>query len=551
MAFGMGVYMSREDQEHVKDLTALGHAALGLANDYFSFDREFSDREQEIRDGSEPGPMVNAVWLCMEWYGLDMSAAKNMVRAETVKYETAFAGAKNRFLHADPAPPERFWKYLDGLSQMIIGNIVWSLACPRYHPRLRYDANSGIENDFLSRASSPSFEDVQRVCAERKFGEQSSGSESETPDAPRDNDNGDVFKLIGTVKISSDECGGQDHDAPIQEHAGPPPCRSGPGAETKPIHLHLGSPDASSLDHEAVLDPYKWCASQPSKNIRSMLIDALNFWIGVPKPSCDTIKMIVDQLHNASLLLDDIEDSSPLRRGRPSAHTIFGIPESVNSANFAILRCIEDVRKLPNSDKCLDVVFAQLKKVFIGQSNDLRWTRLNECPSKQQYIDMVDGKTGGLFHLVFELLFATKSTEPLVPAAQEEICQLVTFLGRMFQIRDDLQNLTSAELADQKGFCEDIDEGKFSYPIIHALSESNNNTAVLTSVLAKGRKEGKVPVELKKVALEQLEECGSLVETKSVVVSLQTELDDRITTIECLTGRKNWALRLLLYKLRV
>lgn len=548
MAFGMGVYMPREDQERVKDVTALGHAALGLANDYFSFDREFSEREQEIRDGSEPGPMVNAVWLCMEWYGLDTSAAKDMVRSETVKYETAYKCAKNDFLHADPAPPERFWRYLDGLSQMIIGNIVWSLACPRYHPHLRYDANAGVENEFLARASSPSFEDVRRVCEERRSSEQSSESESEIAEGSSDNHDGDVFELLGAVKISSDECG---HTSPVQARAKPPACTLRPDTEKTPVHLLLNSPDNHFLDQKAVLDPYKWCASQPSKNIRSMLIDALNFWIGVPKPSCDTIKMIVDQLHNASLLLDDIEDSSPLRRGRPSAHTIFGIPESVNSANFAILRCIEDVRKLPNSDICLDIVFAQLKKVFIGQSNDLKWTRLNECPSKQQYIDMVDGKTGGLFHLIVELLFASKPTEPCVPAAQEEICQLVTFLGRMFQIRDDLQNLTSAELADQKGFCEDIDEGKFSYPIIHALSEPNNNTAVLRSVLAKGRKEGKVSVELKKVALEQLEECGSLAETKSVVVSLQTELDDRVTKIECLTGRKNWALRLLLYKLRV
>lgn len=551
MAFGMGIYMSPEDQQRVKDVTALGHAALGLANDYFSFDREFSEWEQQTRDGSEPGPMVNAVWLCMKWYGLDMSAAKDMVRTETVRYETAFKSAKDGFLHADPAPPERFWRYLDGLSQMIIGNIVWSLACPRYHPHLRYDANARVENEFLARASSPSLEDVRRICAERRSSEQSSESEGETLEAPRDNRNGAIFKLLGTAKISSDECGVDDNDAPVQARAEPLPYTSRPDAETKAVHLLLNSPDNNSLDQEAVLDPYKWCASQPSKNIRSMLIDALNFWVGVPKPSCDIIKTVIDQLHNASLLLDDIEDSSPLRRGRPSAHTIFDIPESVNSANFVILHSIEGVRKLSNSDKCLDILFSQLKKIFVGQSNDLRWTRLNECPSKQQYIDMVDGKTGGLFHLVVELLLASKSTKPCVPAAQEQLSQLATFLGRMFQIRDDLQNLTSAELSDQKGFCEDIDEGKFSYPIIHALSEPNKNMAVLRSVLANGRKEGRVPIDLKKVALKQLEECGSLAETKSVVASLQTEVDSRITKLEALTERKNWALRLLLYKLRV
>lgn len=168
MAFGMSIYISPADEDRLKNITALGYAALGLANDYFSFDREFSEREQQCRDGAEPQPMVNAVWLCTEWHNLTISDAKEMVKTETLRYESAYENAKREFLHSDPSPAESLWKYLDGLSQMIIGNIVWSLACPRYHPRLRYNANAGVENEFLDWHSTPSVEGPRRACAERE-----------------------------------------------------------------------------------------------------------------------------------------------------------------------------------------------------------------------------------------------------------------------------------------------------------------------------------------------------------------------------------------------
>ena len=64
--------------------------------------------------------------------------------------------------------------------------------------------------------------------------------------------------------------------------------------------------------------------------MRGKLIDAFNEWLCVEKGKRDRVKAIVGMLHNASLLIDDIEDNSKLRRGSPVAHAIYGVAATIN-----------------------------------------------------------------------------------------------------------------------------------------------------------------------------------------------------------------------------
>ena len=82
---------------------------------------------------------------------------------------------------------------------------------------------------------------------------------------------------------------------------------------------------------QEVESPSRYIESLPSKGVRSRVISALNIWYEVPYNEMVIIKQVVRFLHEASLMLDDIEDSSTLRRGKPCAHTIFGIPQTMNS----------------------------------------------------------------------------------------------------------------------------------------------------------------------------------------------------------------------------
>ena len=86
---------------------------------------------------------------------------------------------------------------------------------------------------------------------------------------------------------------------------------------------------------------------------------------------------------------------------------------------------------------------------------------------------------------------------------------LVEAIGFFFQIRDDLANLCSKEYADSKSYCEDLTEGKFSYPIIHAMNSSSVNGDTKGKRLLEILKKRTNDVEVKKEAIALLIESKS------------------------------------------
>jgi ophiobolin F synthase len=86
--------------------------------------------------------------------------------------------------------------------------------------------------------------------------------------------------------------------------------------------------------------------------------------------------------------LDDIEDSSPLRRGNPATHTVFGPALTINCANYMLIDVMDEVRQL-DDPHCMAILVDELRNLFVGQSFDLHWTRQSECPSEEEYLEMV------------------------------------------------------------------------------------------------------------------------------------------------------------------
>jgi ophiobolin F synthase len=162
---------------------------------------------------------------------------------------------------------------------------------------------------------------------------------------------------------------------------------------------------------------------------------------------------------------------------------------------------------------------------------------------------MVDGKTGGLFQL-FSSLLLCNARQKLPTGHREELENLVVLIGRLYQIRDDFINLTSDEYANQKGSCEDLDEGKFSYPVLQALALQDDGESMLRSLFAIRSKGGKISPEMKQLVLDEMGECGALDKTKRVIEDLRAEIDGQVEKVEGLFGQENWVLRLLLHKLR-
>jgi geranylgeranyl diphosphate synthase type 3 len=92
------------------------------------------------------------------------------------------------------------------------------------------------------------------------------------------------------------------------------------------------------------------------------IIDAFNCWIDLSPGALDIITHLINLLHNSSLMLDDIEDRSQIRRGKPAVHTIYGQAQTINSANMMYALSVAEVHKLSNP-KCMDI--------FLGEPSPL------------------------------------------------------------------------------------------------------------------------------------------------------------------------------------
>lgn len=138
--------------------------------------------------------------------------------------------------------------------------------------------------------------------------------------------------------------------------------------------------------------------------------------------------------------------------------------------------------------------------------------------------------------------------------ARSSIFRLVTIIGRIFQIRDDYQAL-STQYSSQKGFCDDLDEGKYSYPILQVFSEGamgqTKSQSLLRNIMAARTAHGGLSREMKETVREQLRDSSSLARTKSRLEELRSEVQLEICSMERQMGRNNWLVRLLVQKLRV
>ncbi|XP_055351313.1 terpene synthase-like isoform X2 [Paramacrobiotus metropolitanus] len=276
--------------------------------------------------------------------------------------------------------------------------------------------------------------------------------------------------------------------------------------------------DGSEND-SVLLQPFHYIQKVPGKQIRGKLAQAFNIWMKISNDKLQVITELMDMLHNASLLIDDIEDSSTLRRGVPVAHLIYGIPSTINAANYVYFLALERALSLQHPD-APQIFSQQLLDLHRGQGMEIYWRDSYQCPSEDQYRTMVIQKTGGLFMLAVRLmqLFSADQTTDFRP--------LTETLGLLFQIRDDYCNLIDQSYSHNKTYCEDFTEGKFSFPIVHAVRVRNDPDGLVMSVLRRRT----LDVDVKKRCVQQMCELGSLEYTRQTLLKLDKQMSKNYLT---------------------
>lgn len=285
---------------------------------------------------------------------------------------------------------------------------------------------------------------------------------------------------------------------------------------------------------KAILQPYYYILKIPGKQIRTKLAQAFNYWLKISPEKCQAVTEIVQMLHNSSLLIDDIEDNSLLRRGVPVAHHIFGVASTINSANYVYFLSLQKCLEL-GDPQATSVFTEQCLELHRGQGMEIYWRDNYICPSEEEYTTMVKRKTGGLFGLAVRLM-------QLFSENKSDFSELIGTLGLYFQIRDDYANLVLKEYTDNKSFAEDLTEGKFSFPIIHAIQKHPEDPRMM-NIVKKRTKD----LEIKKYAVDVLEKLGSFAYTRQVLHQLDVDarkeaekLGGNPYIVQVLDELKNW-----------
>ena len=232
--------------------------------------------------------------------------------------------------------------------------------------------------------------------------------------------------------------------------------------------------------NKAIADPIWEFLDRGGKRWRPALFLLICETLGKKFMGFVDFAIIPEVVHNGTLMVDDVEDASEYRRGKPCTYRIFGLDIAINAGNA--MYYLPLLPLLENRDKVSQRKLAQVYEVYaqeminlsLGQAMDIAWHRgLADADeiSEKDYLQMCAYKTGTLARM------AAKIAAVLCDADEQMVEKLGHFaesLGIAFQMKDDVLDLTSAQFTERKGGSgQDITEGKRSLPVIHTLKVSN------------------------------------------------------------------------------
>lgn len=234
---------------------------------------------------------------------------------------------------------------------------------------------------------------------------------------------------------------------------------------------------------------------------------------------------IVELFHNFTLIHDDIEDGSELRRGKPTLHKQYGIPMALNAGDALYTLVFEMVAKLDERDlreKYISTFF----EVVEGQAMDIHWRETKYYPTEQEYMKMISKKTGALIGLSMYL------GARLAGVDDKRYMELGRDIGIAFQIQDDLLNLISPPEYGKK-WADDITEGKRTLMVIEALGRLDKDKADRLRSILNSHTDND---EIKGEAIELIERGGGIQYAERVLEEKFQKID---RAIEELFSNKN------------
>ena len=214
---------------------------------------------------------------------------------------------------------------------------------------------------------------------------------------------------------------------------------------------------------------------------------------------------VVEFIHTATLLHDDVVDDSHMRRGRATANSTFGNAAAVLVGDFLYSRAFRMMVDVQNR-RIMEVLADATNTIAEGEVMQLLHVH-NADVNEQDYLSVIRSKTAKLFEAAGRLGAILAG----VPTAQEEaLAHYGMHVGTAFQLVDDILDYSGDLAQTGKNLGDDLAEGKTTLPIIYAMSHgSEEQAAIIRNALINGGLRDFEPV------LKTMQQTGALDYTRT------------------------------------
>ncbi len=261
------------------------------------------------------------------------------------------------------------------------------------------------------------------------------------------------------------------------------------------------------------------------KRLRPMLALLMARACGYQGEQHVDIATIVEFIHTATLLHDDVVDESDMRRGKETANNVWGNQAAVLVGDFLYSRSFEMMVDV-NEMRVMQIMASTTN--IIAEGEVLQLLNVNDADTDEaRYLEVIYSKTAKLFEAACQLgaVLSGLSTKE-----EKAIAAYGTHLGTAFQLVDDILDYSADSEAMGKNVGDDLAEGKPTLPLIYALKISEeNNEAEDAALIRQAIEEG--GLEHIDAVMQTIEKTKSLEYTQSVAIK-ETKL--AITSLEFL-----------------
>jgi octaprenyl-diphosphate synthase len=249
-------------------------------------------------------------------------------------------------------------------------------------------------------------------------------------------------------------------------------------ADLEKVERVIGLESVASVD--AVTTIGRYLQTSGGKRLRPILVLLSARLVGEINDAAVRMAAVVEMIHTATLVHDDVIDTARTRRGRPSTNAIWGNHTCVLAGDWLYMQAFQIALRERNFH-VLDLLISLTQMMVEGELLQLERLRRIDI-SEADYMELVDRKTASLFSACARLGALTTGADE---ATETRLGEFAWNLGMAFQLVDDVLDFTSRESVLGKPVGNDLREGKVTLPLIYALVDApQSDKQLVETVLA-------------------------------------------------------------------